>query len=90
FMKALVAKAEWAPKDAYVLSENEEERRRANVGSQVWRDPIFEILDIPVPDIKEDEVLVHVKVCGICGSDTHVYETDEEGYMAGAAPAASI
>ncbi|MBI5049582.1 MAG: alcohol dehydrogenase catalytic domain-containing protein [Nitrospirae bacterium] len=26
-------------------------------------------------------MLVRVKSCGICGSDTHLYETDEDGYI---------
>jgi (R,R)-butanediol dehydrogenase/meso-butanediol dehydrogenase/diacetyl reductase len=30
---------------------------------------VFE--DIPVPEISDDEVLVEVKYCGICGSDIH-------------------
>jgi len=29
--------------------------------------------DIAVPDINEDEVLVRVHACGICGSDMHMY-----------------
>ena len=32
--------------------------------------------DVPVPEPAEEEVLVKVKVCGICGSDVpRVYET---------------
>ncbi|GBF34279.1 alcohol dehydrogenase [Desulfocucumis palustris] len=33
----------------------------------------FRIEDVPLPDIKENEVLIKVKVCGICGSDIHAY-----------------
>lgn len=29
--------------------------------------------DVGTPEISEDEVLVRVKACGICGSDLHVY-----------------
>ena len=29
--------------------------------------------DIPTPTIAEDEVLVRVRACGICGSDLHMY-----------------
>ena len=29
----------------------------------------FTYKDVPIPEIKEDEVLVKVKACGICGSD---------------------
>lgn len=80
-MKALVVDAEWKPKMDYHLRKDEKERKRALVGSQVWRNPSFEIRDIPVPDMKDDEVLIRVKACGICGSDTHIYETDDEGYI---------
>ncbi|MBC8170352.1 MAG: alcohol dehydrogenase catalytic domain-containing protein, partial [Anaerolineae bacterium] len=27
--------------------------------------------DVPEPEIRPDEVLVQVKMCGICGSDIH-------------------
>ena len=32
----------------------------------------FEIRDIPIPEIKEDEVLVKVKRVGLCGTDVHI------------------
>lgn len=34
----------------------------------------LEIVDVPVPVPAPDEVLVHVKACGICGSDVHGYD----------------
>ncbi len=34
-----------------------------------------------MPQIQSDEVLIKVKSCGICGSDTHLYETDKDGYI---------
>ena len=80
-MKALVVDAEWKPRDNYQLSTIEEEQRRAFVGSQVWRNPSFNIKEVPTPDIRDDEVLIRVKTCGICGSDTHLYETDDDGYI---------
>ncbi len=55
--------------------------KRADIGNQVWRSPVFEIKDIPTPNIDVDEVLIRVKKCGICGSDTHLYETDTENYI---------
>ena len=30
--------------------------------------------DVPMPDINDDEVLVKVKLCGICGSDWSIYK----------------
>ncbi|OHE57188.1 MAG: hypothetical protein A2Z47_00380 [Thermodesulfovibrio sp. RBG_19FT_COMBO_42_12] len=80
-MKALIADAEWKPKKDYPLTEDEKKRKRAVIGSQVWRNSRFEIRNVPIPDLHDDEVLVRVKTCGICGSDTHLYETDEEGYI---------
>jgi L-iditol 2-dehydrogenase len=32
------------------------------------------VVDMPVPAIAEDEVLVRVKACGVCGSDIHGYD----------------
>lgn len=32
------------------------------------------VVDMPVPPIGEDEVLVRVKACGVCGSDIHGYD----------------
>jgi threonine dehydrogenase-like Zn-dependent dehydrogenase len=80
-MKALIVDGEWKPRKDYPVSGEEERRRRALIGSQVWRNPSFEVEDISTPNIEEDEVLVRVVACGICGSDTHLYETDEDGYI---------
>ena len=34
----------------------------------------LEVVDIPVPTVGPDEVLVRVEACGICGSDVHGYD----------------
>lgn len=34
----------------------------------------LEVVDVPDPTPAEDEVLVRVKACGICGSDVHGYD----------------
>ena len=31
------------------------------------------VTDFPKPEIKEDEILVQVKACGICGTDHSLY-----------------
>ncbi|MBI5789573.1 MAG: alcohol dehydrogenase catalytic domain-containing protein [Candidatus Schekmanbacteria bacterium] len=80
-MRALIAEAEWMPRPNYALTDKEKTYRMALVGSQVWRNPSFEIRNAPTPDIKEDEVLIRVKICGVCGSDTHLYETGKDGYI---------
>jgi len=33
----------------------------------------LEIRTMPIPDIKDDEVLIKVKAVGICGTDIHIY-----------------
>ena len=32
------------------------------------------VVDMPTPDIGNDDVLVRVRACGICGSDIHGYD----------------
>ena len=42
----------------------------------------FELKEVPIPQINDDEVLVKVKYCGICGSDWGSYQgkyADEGG-----------
>jgi L-iditol 2-dehydrogenase len=34
----------------------------------------LEIVDMPVPEIAPDEILVRVRACGICGSDVHGFD----------------
>jgi len=34
----------------------------------------FKVLDKDVPSIKSNEVLVKVHMCGVCGTDVHIYE----------------
>lgn len=34
----------------------------------------LELVDVPVPQLGRDEVLVRVAACGICGSDVHGYD----------------
>jgi L-iditol 2-dehydrogenase len=41
----------------------------------------LELQELPVPQIGPDEVLVHVKACGICGSDLKI-QTDQHPYTA--------
>ncbi|MBF0465363.1 MAG: alcohol dehydrogenase catalytic domain-containing protein [Nitrospirae bacterium] len=86
-MKALVVEAQWEPLAGYLPTEKEILLRRASVGSQVWRKPVFEIREVPVPDTGDNEVLIRVKRCGICGSDTHIYEHDKDGYILFSGPA---
>lgn len=81
-MQAVEVTAEWAPRKGYPMSDFEKADHRAINGNQVWRNPVWTVTDRPEPRItKPDELLLKVKACGMCGSDVHMYETDEEGYI---------
>ena len=41
----------------------------------------IEIQEFPIPQIKEDEILVRVEGCGICGTDVHEYKRDPFGLI---------
>ena len=39
--------------------------------------PGFTLRDVPVPTIRENEVLIKVRRAGVCGTDVHIYEWDD-------------
>jgi threonine 3-dehydrogenase len=39
--------------------------------------PGGELVEVDIPKIREDEVLVKIKTCSICGTDVHIYNWDE-------------
>lgn len=39
--------------------------------------PGAELVEVDIPKIKEDEVLVKIKACSICGTDVHIYSWDQ-------------
>jgi threonine dehydrogenase-like Zn-dependent dehydrogenase len=80
-MKAIVLEADWDPKPRYPVTDQEKASRKATMASEVWRNPRFEEATLPDPTPGPREVVVQVKACGVCGSDTHCYETDPDGYI---------
>ena len=36
--------------------------------------------ELPIPEIGDDEILVKVEGCGICGTDVHEYKGDPFGF----------
>ena len=36
----------------------------------------LEIQELPMPEVKDGEIIVKVKACGVCGSDHHVLQGD--------------
>ena len=80
-MKSFVLNAEWAPKEDYVLSEREKrDRGRAIIASKCFKNLKAYIEERPIPEIKEDEVLIRMGACGICGSDIHAVKMSPDGY----------
>jgi len=80
-VKAVQFTAEWAPKADYTVSEFERRTGKAVTGASVWRHPQVHLADIREPHLGPKDVRVRPKACGVCGSDVHFYETDEDGYI---------
>ena len=80
-MKGLVLDAVWEPKPDYVVSKWEKETGKAVTGNSIWRHPKLEVREWPDPRPGPQEVVLAVQACGVCGSDMHFYETDEDDYI---------
>jgi threonine dehydrogenase-like Zn-dependent dehydrogenase len=76
-----VLSATWEPKPGYVVSDFEQKTGKAVTGNSVWRYPKLEVKEVAKPVPAPDQVLLKVKACGVCGSDIHFYETDQDGYV---------
>ncbi len=80
-MEGLSLQATWQPKKDYRPTELELMTKKAITSSSVWRYPEIALRDLPDPKIGPKDVLLKVKACGICGSEGHFYEKDDEGYV---------
>jgi len=80
-MKGVQLKAKWDPKPDFKLGSKDIDKKLTYLGSQVWRDPIVEVIEKEKPQIKPNEVLIQVKRCGICGSDVHMNQAYDDGYI---------
>jgi len=80
-MKAVQLNAKWDPKPKFKLGSKDIEGKLSYLGSQVWRHPEVRLVEAKDPKIKSNEVLIKVKRCGICGSDVHMAQSDNEGYI---------
>jgi threonine dehydrogenase-like Zn-dependent dehydrogenase len=80
-MRTVVLNADWDPKSDFKLGSKDVDGKLTYLGSKVWRNPRIEIVekDIPIPG--PTEVLIEVKACGICGSDVHMLQSDDGGYI---------
>ncbi len=80
-MRGMVLDAKWEPKSSYAVSDWEKETGKAITGNAIWRNPKLEVRDWPDPHPGPKEVLLAIQACGVCGSDMHFYETDDESYI---------
>jgi threonine dehydrogenase-like Zn-dependent dehydrogenase len=79
-MRAFYVEADFVPKEGYVLSEREKSTRRAIRGNSIWKNIRGSVIDRPIPQYNDDQVLVKVGAAGICGTDAHLLFKDDEGY----------
>ncbi len=80
-MLALTLDADWAPRPGAPISVEEASTKTARCAAHAWRRPRISLGHAPTPTIADDEVLIRVRACGICGSDNHLCENDEDGYV---------
>lgn len=80
-MRGLQLCGTWKPRRGYTPTQREIEDKRALCGKNIWYAPKIEVTELPTPEPADDEVLMEVGACGICGSDTCFLDTDEEGYL---------
>ena len=73
--------ADWDPKPDFVLGAKDIDGRQTYLGSKVWRNPTMKIEEVETPRPGPGEVLIQVKACGICGSDVHMAQPDDDNYI---------
>jgi scyllo-inosose 3-dehydrogenase len=80
-MRAVRLHAKWEPKSDFVLGTKDIDGVHTYLGSKVWRHPEMVVEEIDVPKPGPKEVLLELKACGICGSDVHMAQPDDDGYI---------
>ncbi|NVM16704.1 MAG: alcohol dehydrogenase catalytic domain-containing protein [Candidatus Lokiarchaeota archaeon] len=80
-MKVVELSASWEPKPEFRLGSKDIDKKLTYLGSQVWRNPLTKVVEKGKPQIRPNEVLIKVKRCGICGSDVHMNQSYEDGYI---------
>ena len=80
-MKAVRLHADWRPRPGFKLGSKDIDKRQTYLGSRVWHNPSLAIEEVPVPKPGPGQVLIEVKACGICGSDVHMAQSDDQGYI---------
>lgn len=79
-MRAFYVEADWAPKPGYQLSAREKETKRSARGNSIWKNIRGAVTDRPEPKCGDEQVLLKVGAGGICGTDAHLLQKDDDGY----------
>lgn len=79
-MRGVTLIADWDPRPGFKLGPKDIEGKQTYLGSRVWRNPRIEMREYEIPKPGPRDVLLEVKACGICGSDVHMAQADDEGY----------
>jgi len=75
-------RADYAPKESYRLKEYEKRTGKIYQSNMVWKNPVLTLrTDLPMPEVGSKDLLIQVKSCAICGTDVHLLEHDEDGYV---------
>jgi scyllo-inosose 3-dehydrogenase len=82
-VRGLVLDATWAPREGV----GDGAGRLAEAASDAWRNPLLTLAQLPDPQPEPSQAVVEIGACGICGSDVHCVETDEQGYVRFSGPA---
>ena len=80
-MKGLQLNGTWTPREGYNPTPREIKDQRALCAKNIWYDPSLKVVELPDPEPKDNEVLMKVGACGICGSDMCFLNIDKEGYL---------
>ena len=80
-MRGVTLDATWAPKPEFKLGAKDIDKVQTYLGSLVWKDPKLSIREHDVPEPGQGQVLIKVKACGICGSDVHMAQPQDDGYI---------
>src|SRR5690348_4988142 len=62
--------------DVPTAYDNERSGSRVKALVKESAGPGFALKNVPEPTIRENEVLIHVRRAGVCGTDVHIYEWD--------------
>ncbi len=80
-MKGFQFSAMFKPRPGFMPTARESTLQMALFGSKIWYDPKLSLVEKPTPTPKDDEVLIKVGACGVCGSDTMFLGVDKDNYL---------